>query len=371
MKSILSIFAITLFSGLLSAQTTYQNLLNKDYFSFEAGGEGWWIQHPDYWQIENNKAATGQYSIHFNSTTEPGSTVKANGGNSSFPGSLLSLEPGDYEMKVKVWVDENTTVNKFLFIIKDSWTRITWQLDTVTRGTWVTLSQPLSISQTVLASGVLLTVDSGMGSFYIDDIEIWGEVEAPAPLIPKVATIQTTNSQIFDLEPGTYEVKVKVWKEPGCTIKQFVSYLSDPWVTIEWELENVPEAQWTELSQEIQLIDSLNDSSIYFSVANSLENGSGTFYIDEMQFVRQITAAPTWYSPTNETRIFPNPASNSFTIDSKQTGRILFFNVSGVKIMEMSIESSPITVPVNWKPGLYLYKLIGKHQISEGKLIIQ
>ena len=63
--------AVILFSiiSLSSTQTFAQkadgNLLDSQYFGFEAGAKSWFLQHKDFWSMTTEKAASGTTSLKF------------------------------------------------------------------------------------------------------------------------------------------------------------------------------------------------------------------------------------------------------------------------------------------------------------------
>lgn len=76
--------------------------------------------------------------------------------------------------------------------------------------------------------------------------------------------------------------------------------------------------------------------------------------------------------------LFPNPATQSFTIDANWEGveQVSIVNSSGLAVYEtdVSLNSSDILNPVNtssWQPGVYIIRLMGDFGVSTRKVIVK
>lgn len=291
LQSILILFGIFNLAGAEQA-----NFLDPDHYSMEDGGTAIYYQQTgDYWSVSSDRAAgDGTYSLKFTSTDTVPGTQKAKGGAN---GSEINLPPGDYTLKVKVWLAADADIKGFAFNIKEPWTAFQFQIDTVAREQWVELDLPASFPTGVVNSHTIIRIDVGhvgKGTMYLDDFEIWGEKPPEPVILPPTSSIRTTDSARLSLDPGIYNMNLMVWKETGTTISSFYTCISEPWAGLKWDTDTMTEGVWRNLKQELLLKDTVLDATFSLKVNNNPGHGggTGTLYIDDIEFIRMKEYVP-------------------------------------------------------------------------------
>lgn len=88
----------------------------------------------------------------------------------------ISLPAADYNMHLKVWVEESTSISSFYTQLKEPFVSLKWDIAAVAKGEWVELKQEMSLSSDCENTSFVLQVANnpdyggGIGTFYIDDI---------------------------------------------------------------------------------------------------------------------------------------------------------------------------------------------------------
>ena len=78
----------------LKAEKRVVNLLNQNYFGFEAADNGWYFWGTnDYWNVVSEKASAGNYSMRFSYSdlSSVSSSVNAQTGSASDEGSMFEV----------------------------------------------------------------------------------------------------------------------------------------------------------------------------------------------------------------------------------------------------------------------------------------
>lgn len=90
----------------------------------------------------------------------------------------LTTDKGVYNVSLQVWVDENTTISNFYTQVLNPWVSLKWDISSVAKKEWVTLSQEMVLSTNAINSEFRFLVNNqpelggGKGTFYIDDFKI-------------------------------------------------------------------------------------------------------------------------------------------------------------------------------------------------------
>lgn len=293
--AILAIMGVGSMLNITQAQQA--NYLNPDHFSFEDGGAAVYYQpNPnDYWSISTDRAAgSGLYSLRWSGTAPITETQKAKTKTGEF---AINLPTGDYTIKMKVWLASGADIPAFVFILREPWKSWTIQVDTILREQWVEISFPVTFTEAYIGASMMIKLDPvhiGNGTMYIDDIEIWGEKEPEPQFLPQISSVETSDSAHLSLLPGVYDVQMMFWKDPGTTISTFHSTISEPWVSLQWDVDTVTEGQWSQLSQEFVLEDTALNAKITLQVINDPQygGGKGSIYIDDLEFIRKAEFIP-------------------------------------------------------------------------------
>ncbi len=157
-------------------------LLDRNFFGFEGpvSLEGkqmdWWIAEDSRknFSVVDEKSASGRKSLKF---THSGSL--ANKVTAYAPFGSMSMDSGDYDFSMKVWLEPGSSIKKVRVIFQDPWLELKpFDLTGIEEGKWVTLTQPFSRTS---ASGaedrprIVIQQDdlSGKSStLYIDELSI-------------------------------------------------------------------------------------------------------------------------------------------------------------------------------------------------------
>ena len=135
-----------------------------------------WNTNPNYgFRMKDEKPASGNFSLRFQQDAPYNTNAYAEA-----PFGSLDLPSGSNEMKIKVWIDPQTTINRLYFQLRNPSTTIFFDLSGVAKGTWVELTKSFSRSQpsdqslvdgdrvAVRMRGQDITSNSAL--IYIDDI---------------------------------------------------------------------------------------------------------------------------------------------------------------------------------------------------------
>lgn len=263
------------------------NILNQDYYGFEKGTEGWWMQHPDNFSISNEQAANGSFgSLKYTNPNTASANLKAHGG--TIPQMVINLSPGSYTMKAMVWLDPAAEITAFKTVLKPAFANTIFDLSSINKGEWVEVESTLNLTEAVSGGNFLVTVDKafgGKGTMYIDNIQLF---DVPPPVVEEIpisAEVHTLNSNNLTLDAGNYEITLKVWLDTDTTIKQFYTFIEEPWVSTKWDLSSIAKDQWVELTKEFSLYEKAEDTKFTIKVNNNPDfgGGKGAFYLDDIK----------------------------------------------------------------------------------------
>lgn len=292
--TILSLLFVSIWFNAIRAEEV--NFLDQAVFTFEDGGAGiYYQQTATYWSVSSDRSAgDGSYSLKFTSSEPVTSTQKAKYGTSD---KGINLPAGDYTFKFKVWLGADADIKGFAFNVKTPWKSFPFNLDTIVREEWVELSTQATFDTDIVNSGCIIRVDSahiGNGTMYLDDFGFWGE-KPPEPVeLPLISSIETTDSANLNLPSGVYDVRMKLWKDPGTTISTLYTTISEPWSSMQWDFDTLTEGQWSTLSNELIIRDTAMDATFTLQVNNNPEfgGGTGTLFIDDIEFIKKRDYVP-------------------------------------------------------------------------------
>ncbi|WP_066631830.1 T9SS type A sorting domain-containing protein [Labilibacter marinus] len=348
------------------------NILAPYLFGFESGGNGWWLQHDEYWQLSDEIASHGSYSLKYsNETIITDGSKKAHGSNLvEYP---IVLDAGTYTMTLKVWIVNGTELTAFNTIIKDPvWTNIKWDIEGVEREKWVMLTQEVSFSQAINGSASIITMDQtygGKGTFYIDEIAIWDDAPAEIEELPYTSNVNSKAGGLIDLEPGTYDVKTKVFIEDGTSISKFYTFINEPWLALDWDMESLAKDEWVELTQQLIIPKKVEQSEFIIQVNNNpaYGGGKGSIYIDDFKFEFVSSDVALGNTPIFSYEVFPNPSSEILQIKTPEPCTYILCNMLGKVMKSSSNPSSHFTIYVSDLPsGIYLLQLkVGNQRVVE------
>ncbi|MDO6801786.1 T9SS type A sorting domain-containing protein [Wenyingzhuangia sp. 1_MG-2023] len=270
------------------------NILDSEYYGFEVstGDDGWWMQQPENWSIVTNKGADGSSrSLKYTNDASFTGSKKAFG-SSTISEMLIALEAGNYDLKTKVWVETGANISAIKVNFRtegETDVNVIFDLSTVAKDQWVELSIPFETSKPFVNTNVRLLMDAsygGIGTLYVDDLQLLvNETELPTE-VPLIGEISTTESENLYLSTGSYEVSLQVWIESETTIPSFYTQISEPWISTEWEIEELPRDEWVGLKKEFVLNEKAENIDFKILVSNFSDDEAykGSFYVDAIVF---------------------------------------------------------------------------------------
>lgn len=359
------------------------NILSKEYFGFEAGSTGWYFWNTnEFWNVVGDKASDGNLSMRFShsnlaSITSP---MKAQAGSTSDNGSLFSVPAGTHTMTAKVWVEPGSTVKEFQFIVKDPWTVYRLKIDTVTPGSWVTLSQEMTFAQDVLSTWQLVVdgSETGASTFYLDEFSILMDVDVPEET-PDFSCISTTSEQLVQFEEnGNYIMRLKIWKEPETTVKGFYTDFSDMQRALYWNIEGIETGKWVNLEQRFGLSSEIKAGSMRIEVPNEplLGGGKGTFYIDNMELIFDsfLTSAGREIDRQPEILMYPNPSTGEVKFSKIGDVQVILIRaMDGRIVCSELVDTDNLTIHLQYlSRGIYIVEFVTKDgEHSAQKLVLK
>jgi hypothetical protein len=319
----------------------------------------------------------------------------------------LSLESGNYEISLNVWLEETTTISKFYTYIVNPWVASEWDLSSIEKGKWVNLKQEFSIDQAVVDSEFRIVVNNdpeyggGKGVFYVDDISFL-----------KTSSNSGNNDNLLisvigetcpDKENGKLNISAKVEENytidfDGQTysfndekvIENIAPGVYDLCVTIEggdyercFNLK-VEEAQ--EVAGKISdkggntLVEieqgtapfqiTVNGDLVMNTMAKSVEikTKSG----DKIEVSTSNDCEGKLENEILEFVIFPNPATDSARIISKEGSSLEMISISGGVVIPIIKIPTYYDLDVSqFKPGVYFVRLTNQDKTQTEKLIVK
>jgi len=97
--------------------------------------------------------------------------------------------------------------------------------------------------------------------------------------------------------------------------------------------------------------------SFYVNSVDSADNKENKTNVPDVTFLKSATGAKFVSTHTNTEILYPNPASQSFTIKQEGENQVQIFNMQGILVYETTINGNePISV-AGWAKGLYIVKI--------------
>ncbi|TXG36110.1 T9SS type A sorting domain-containing protein [Seonamhaeicola maritimus] len=276
----------------LNAQGGLINILNEDYFGFEvsSGDDGWWMQQPENFSIVNDKGANGSSrSLKYTNATSFSGSKKAFG-STSIEDMLIDLEPGTYDVKAMVWLEAGSQISNIRINFRtdgQSEQNVFLNISSIATGQWVEVTGTLNLGFNFSDTNIRVLVhsaDIGIGTFYLDDLQLWAEPPTEIVQIPVSSKIETINKNNLTLKKGSYEISLKLWLDSNSTISNFYTLIDEPWVSTKWDLSSIAKDEWVELKEEFQIDEPASQAKFSLKVNNNpdLGGGKGFFYIDDI-----------------------------------------------------------------------------------------
>ncbi len=141
--------------------------------------DGWFLQHAEQWFISSENAVSGNsFKFFYDAAASPAAKAKIQ----STGDNQFGVAPGNYRMKISVFLEEGSEISLLATnFSKDDWLALTWDLSTVEKGKWVTLSQDITLGLHTKYVMQVSAADctSDKATLFIDDIQFVQIEERP------------------------------------------------------------------------------------------------------------------------------------------------------------------------------------------------
>lgn len=190
---------------------------------------------------------------------------------------------------------------------------------------------------------------------------------------PSFSSYAETTSSNLTLEPGIYDMSLKIWEDANSSIPCFYSYILDPWITIKWDISSIEKGKWVNLTKEVTIEKAVTNANLRIQLyhLNDFGGSIGTLYLDDITFFRKSTIIVD--TVTDSTfKIYPNPATDKVTLVSNKNGLIYIqdFTAKTLKVIEKN--EFEISIPINTLPkGIYFLRLVSEGKSESQKLILK
>lgn len=165
------------FSGEVVAMH-FTEAANPIYYSAE-DTDGWFLQHTAHWSIGNSNAVSGNsFKYIYDAAASPAKKAKIQ----STGDNQFGVAPGNYQMKISVFLEEGSEIKTLSTNLSTAdWLAVTWDLTTVEKGKWVTLTQDVTLGSHTKFILQVAAADctSDTATLYIDDIQFVQIEERP------------------------------------------------------------------------------------------------------------------------------------------------------------------------------------------------
>jgi len=179
-----------------------------------------------------------------------------------------------------------------------------------------------------------------------------------------------------NLPGGNNEISFKVWIDSNTAVNKVDFILNKPWTKITVDLSNVEKGKWVEVSQSFSrnTASDLNlqdgDRLQITLSANEITGSDALLYIDDISFKNSIVTSVKTIENVKFS-VYPNPAQNVLTINSKAKGMVHIYNNMGVlvKTIEKKSNSERINI-AELNAGIYFINIVSANGSQTKKVII-
>lgn len=369
MNNRIIIYIIVIFGFIFTMEAqTKINVLNSNYYGFEvsSGDDGWWMQQPNNWSITTDKAADGSSRSlkYINSTTFLGS--KKVFGSSKILEMLIDLEPGDYDLKAKVWLTSGSDISAIKANFRtagESDVNVVFDLSAINEDQWVEVTTSFHLSNAFSDTNIRILMEAsygGIGTLYFDELQLWKDIGILPEEVPVTSVISTLENEHISLSRGEYEIDLNIWVDEGSTIPNFYTQIIEPWTSIKWDIKNIAKGKWVTLKNNFTLEKDTHESKFQILVGNVLDGDfhQGGFYLDAIEFTKIADLDRNLF----DVKVL------SESCQGKENGQIIISNnVSGdyyVQLEGVTTDFRENIVLENLAPGSYSLK-VGVNGSSE------
>lgn len=345
------------------------NVLNETFLGFEQGTIGWYPQKnagEGYFFFPTDKAATGAYSLLLEipaAATDVPDNIKLQAKIAD--GNTIELDGGVYDLYMKVWIDENTTISSLnTNFNKDeigAFKAVQWDLTNVEKGQWVEIHR-VDTLPSYSASKIVIQTKSDSIDFstnackiYVDDIAaVYKEAYIPMPGLKANAALEDS---VFAIENPAIHFSVE-------------NFILGTEGKISYTL-NDGTAMMHESTDSIQLSTLTNGEYVMVLELTDMDGASLDPQVtDTLNFSVELPASlKDRNSITLD--VYPNPAQNYIFVNAEVGSSINIYNLLGATVKTTTQVSEKTRVDIsNLDSGTYLIRINNKNGSAVSKLQI-
>jgi hypothetical protein len=347
------IFLVSFLLLVFSANSASAQILDPVDFGFEETSVLDWTQVAGF-EEETTIVTSGLKSMKADLTyPTSGPKLQTYRGSGTSNGAF-ALSAGNYELSAMVYLVGDVPTGLKISPTSDPLFP-TLSLAGITKGQWVKVTIPFTVSNTEVRSDVWVIIQligmpsSGSGTVYIDDIVIEGEVIEEVPSVTKIETVEGAN---LNLISGLYTISLNVWIDPNAEMSSFYTYIENPWTAIKWDFDGIAKGEWVTLNKDFILEAPVENSKFRIQVNKNPElgGGKGVFFIDDIEIVPNDDYKDSdnfTIAITSETCPNKNNGEIAITAKYSQAYQVLFNEMTTFFTDEISLkEIEPGTYPL-------------------------
>ncbi|OHX63955.1 hypothetical protein [Flammeovirga pacifica] len=158
-----------------------ESILNQKNFGFETRMSGWWTKDKQYWNITDEKSASGVVSCKFSCDAIPeqqNMKIESKNNNKVEDSFKINTEEGEYKVHLKVFLEEEHPKSLHLSFVEPNkaWIQSIIKFKKLETGKWIDVETKIKLTNIVNGKLVLMvpsnTTHGGKGTFYVDDIRL-------------------------------------------------------------------------------------------------------------------------------------------------------------------------------------------------------
>ncbi|GAA4237824.1 hypothetical protein GCM10022291_25900 [Postechiella marina] len=323
----------------------------------------------------------------------------------------LTLDKGRYAMSLKVWVDQEATIQNFYTYIVEPWVASRWNIDDIAKNEWVTLKTEIVLEDDAIDSEFRIKVNNnpdyggGKGRFYIDDIylvkikesyeendnftiqtigetcqgENNGIIKINANYtqdykvdIDGVSYNFSNTLSIENLEPNTYNLCISV---NNTNFKTCYALVIEEGRSISGKILNT-KANTISVSIDqgtAPYIVNINDTEILRTNAQNFNVKTISGGVLKVQSSKSCEGLLVEHIEiNNDVKVYPNPVSQTLIIETPKSSSIEIFNVLGKAVFFKQNAPNYYKIPVSLiVPGVYIVKVVTAEKMFSKKIIVR
>ncbi len=332
-------------------------------------------------------------------TILPTTEIKTEGSENLF------LEKGNYEIDLKVWVDEESNISDFYTIISEPWVNTKWDISEIEKGEWVELKKEIVLDTKADDSEFRVKINNNSeskGFFYLDDITIT-KTNALYEASDNF-TIQTIGETCPN--KGNGQIKIMA-KESDNYFLKFSG--TDHNFTNELILDDIDPGNYdvcisvigtdfeachgVEVKESDNITGKISTSKNSNSVSISIDQGTAPFIVS-VNGLEILTTYSDFFNVTassgdlikvksnkdcegaiskklNTIKVFPNPITDILNVLSSEGGDISIYNILGETVFFATDAKGEFSKPISLPEGTYVIKMISKDKVFTEKIVIK